>query len=806
MSAKTYTAWLYQPGSTDLSTGNVDLTFGGTRLAAVPTVRSPLIRPLDGRSEGSPWYVDITDVSSTVTANLADSSGRLDWMGRLLAIRRTVGASTATWLGVGRVVDVSLLEDVATWRLTLDDERTLERQARIFTTNTSMLYPAGRYAKYGPFAASPRGTITVNDVAVTISGKTAKNLMVFFDLQGPRPNQAMFDQINDDLLPDYRFNNTQVSTATGNFAHLRLRVGDTDYPVYSFWDGSTGSFPSLGDPVGGLRQFVAGDSPVLGVTIAATTTDLEPGQRYSSAFLHMMGAEPTNVTPLHIGPKSPRGMIEAVYTGSYSSSGTVLPRYSTSAVFGVSNGPGMRWRITGPEFMADWMEDHVYAVSGLVPAVDAQGRIAPRSVMHPMSTAGITYSLTKANLAAPHPTFEAVGREQITAVRFTYRHEAPAFNALLGSISPLSKLTVPDAAGADLIVTEERSVDFTNDRLAAVGRREKVINADGLHTYDARDPFATLPGALPALDGERVTDAAPAIARDYFARFGDGPIQGMVSGLSTMESLTIGENVLLTLGTYPNLNIAGRGGTRVIQVLQRIDEPAGPSFRYLDAGPNVQPVATSGITLTRSTVDPKHTLQLTVGTLTAGAQFTAQLAASSTKPSSGSTVWTAAYTTASTSTGVYDIGQRASNTTYWGRVRAIKASRVGSPWYYTTAGVATSAISPPSFTTVADDFDTRFVTKGWTNGDARYPSALFIDTSSGASWTTGNLYQRYPPRTNQGTIYGLTSGTTYYLALRHFDGFGGVSAVATTQVATSTSGATACPALGGLVLLTGLQQ
>ena len=86
MGSYKFRARVYDAGSTGTSTSNVDFT---PTLASVPVVRHPTVLPLTGRTEAQPWTLNFVDDGSSFTANLSDSSGRLDMLNRLVVVDRS---------------------------------------------------------------------------------------------------------------------------------------------------------------------------------------------------------------------------------------------------------------------------------------------------------------------------------------------------------------------------------------------------------------------------------------------------------------------------------------------------------------------------------------------------------------------------------------------------------------------------------------------------------------------------------------------------------------------------------------------
>lgn len=774
MSRRDYRIRIYTPGATGLSTGSVDFTLDGSRLQNALTIRHPVVIPHEGRTESQPWEFHVTDVNSSFTGQIADSSGRMDMLGRLvLAQTNTDGAG---WVnaGAGRLTDLYLDESIAAYRGVVEDERTQEGNTLLFnSSNTTRLYPGGPAVNYGWMPGGRKGVVDM--LRATTNGSTEFWRVTFKNEYYPMAPGAI-EAVRGDVIP-----NPRIVTDAGNFNHLRLKLGSSDFEVVSTADVPSTSVQGFLKPspniLDGTAKWGKDMNPPT-FWIHATSARLGNGSlgvvSFSSAFLHMYSAPPSPQTPLHIGGEAgihPMQMLKNCYDLIYNSSDTSRIRYSTAAFSTGSTGllgqpmPKVRFRITEPSNMRQWLEDHLYRPFMVVPTIDASGQIVPRSMKLPNSTAAISFTFTGANLRDPHPSWAHPRRDAITALNIEYEHEN--FNVL--------------SEAADYMDTEIRSEEVVHDRVMQIGRRAHTLRAIGYKSSPiARDPTVA--------DFDRYIAY---IKRDYFDRFGDGPISGSLYGLSTCEGVVPGEFVKVTLNSYPNPQTLARSGTRFVQVLGRTLTPHGPEFSYLDAGPSNQALTQPSLTLSSSTADAKHSVKATIGSVTAGGGFNLEIAESNTTaaPAATSQLWQSWETTGRTS-GVYLVGRRKSNTKYWVRVQNTHPGRVRSAWRNSTAGKTTQKITGPS-AFAGTSVVAGSVLGTWTIGDKAYKTAIHADTSTAASLSTANEFATVEAGSNRYRWEGLTLGTKYLLGVRHKDDYGGYSTGSYASVTTSTGALTA---------------
>jgi hypothetical protein len=826
MTAHGYTVWLYKSSATDLSSGDVAYTFA-SQLASVPEPSGPLIRPLEGRAEAQSWTVSIVDSGSTVTGILADSTGRLHLLNRILAIRRTVDASTAAFLGVGRVASIGLNPNVAAYDLLVDDEHRMARITDIFTTNTTRLIPGGPDKAYGPFAVPQ--PVVVNGsgrLPLPSSGTQALVLMP----ESVADYDSLVGAVTADRVPWAEYKGMNASSSQGNYQHLRLRVWSsgvtdpnhstayTDCPVIGFpLDGRNtvhaGEDPSVGllESTGGSPAKALPTIPPLRLLVYASTSVLPnfhpTVKRNRYVVLHRMGGPPTQETPLHIGGiagRHPAALTEAIYTGDYSSAGAKLPRYSTAAMeTWAADGrvPLMRFRLTGGrQPMARWLEDNLYAPNVIAPVTDSQGRIAPATMLQPQSSGVVGTALTGANLRIPHPGFLNAGQDQVTVAKYTYTHEMAPRRYLVRTRKLPTRLkeAEPSGFGGDLIAVETRDREVTL-RSTIHGRHIAEFTANGWHTEGLPDNPSLVQTVIHTLYGNKAPANATLMGGHLLDRFADGAVTGTLHAMSTAEGAQAGDYVSLTLASYPNAETNSRGGTRILQLLSRQDTPLGPAYQYLDAGPSAQPLAApSAVSLTAGPAgSTKHSLNVAVAGVSGRAYV--QMAFGSTRPPAGSTRWESVIDVGTTATRA--VHSLPANTTVHARAWNIRPRRFASTFAHSspraTAALATISSFAPS------SVGTKHVTFTWGNGED-LPVDLFAKASTVATFTSTDRAQTVMAGVNRHTYLDLTSNSNYSFAARHRDAYGGVSAnvTHTTNTANTTGGLLSVPSVT-LSILTG---
>lgn len=843
MTSVAYKVRVFNAGTTSYTTSAVAFTLD-TLLQAPPTILGPRIRPFEGRTEAQPWTIDVLDGSQAITALIADGNGRAQLMNRWIQVLRNTGGAGDVVIGAGRLTDLMMKDSVVDWRLTVQQETALSGAEIIFnTTNTTRLYPPGPHRNYGPFRAPDKGTVT----AVAYYSSGVKQVLMRFNgggtLYSVGGSWVPLTDLGAEAIKGDLQDLPMPGRATGVFKHLRLRVGNTDYPITSFGTlTAQGKYPtSTGhgrhtylrpDPnfIGPVDSYVNSNvSPECWIVVSSSTTFAagsfgfvsssgssggRRGTQYSSAFLHMFTAPPSEATPLHIGGSSgihPMTLKRQLMNGAYASTGLVKPRISTAAFDNGTTGlervpmPRVRFRVTGQQPRGDWIVQQLNAPFGVADFIDSSGRIVPKSVWLPNTTSVFGYTFTAANMQEPHPTWTQPGRETITAIRLQYTNEQWVVGGLTPSlVAPTIK---PTNAPADFIRVTPTTQELLHDRVKQIGYRPLKMRCDGVHPQLA-SPFdgGIWPFGPPAPDPSLQALLAT-LQGEVFQRFGDGPIMGTITALSSADSVEAGDWAAIALGTFPNPATLARGGSRLVQLMTKTRTPNGPVFEYLDAGPYLQRLTAPSVTLALSTISKKHGLKATISGLPTGAQFQLELAKSTgaAAPASTSQLWTRINTSVAT-TGTYNIGRRPAGSAWWARTRSVGYVRVKSTWHNSTAKITTSGLAAPTIVGVSN-IKAQSADLSFTPGETAYMLQTFVDTSTSATFSTANLAGAQSAGGTRFSYFGLTPNTKHKVGVRHTDNLGGYSAAASTTFTTLSSGTPSnwalCPPPVGLYLLGG---
>jgi hypothetical protein len=181
--------------------------------------------------------------------------------------------------------------------------------------------------------------------------------------------------------------------------------------------------------------------------------------------------------PVHVEGLTAGEFLKNAYDGLYSArdeAGDVLPtgiRYDEAALLQMTT--PVRVRLTEPiEDLRGWLEENVYAPTGWVPALDAEGRISPVSQVPPADSAGLP--VVDDAIAEPSADWDA-GRRIINSVTVTYLRDYP--------------VTDPeDAEHGDLLSEREIVVSFEDPgSIALHGRQPLDIDAGAFRARGAID-------------------------------------------------------------------------------------------------------------------------------------------------------------------------------------------------------------------------------------------------------------------------------------------------------------------------------
>lgn len=768
------------PGAADVD-GNVDVTLTA-EVGEVPTIRGPVIEPLEGRSISRPWSVSVVDQANVLASAIRDSGGRLDELLRLADVQQAVDGGAWETVGTGRIVEVVEEERPGWMTVTLQDERHVESGTDIFTVaNSVALFPPGRVVPYRFYPQVIPATLrTVGTVVV--------DSVTFADfLVEVRPHsRPATQQVIDDMDGDARQFRTGVG---GNFRHTRMHLVSTglDYPISHFTD----VHPNFEVPTTHIVSAPMTDGRGFGprVFVEWSGSAPTPGQLFTrDAWFWQPTAAPTDVAPLLIGGAAgvqPFELVEQIYALDFGGEievridPTTLQAMQDDLRFG-----RFHFRITDVANMRAFLEDEIYGPLGVVPIPGRNGRLKMVSILLP-NAAGLdpdTLKIITKSVATRHPGWRHTSRDLVT--RLVYKGEIE--RRLVGFQPPLPN---EEDAVADGVEVREREIVREHDRIATLGAHERTVSLVGSRRQltDANTLGNQYQSSVPEIEY-----LADLLSQEVFDRYGDGPIYGafaaLESGVDVTADLLAGDYVKLQLDHFLNPEETdGRGGTRIVQVLARDDGPEGPAFEYVDVGPALQPLSTPTVTLTQNATRPEHFVDLAVGNLTAGYRLNVMVAltaAGAGAPALTASVWQPRiiWVVVSGTTHNVTLGPFPSNAGVHVTARVSLPHRIRSGWA-TVDSVDTDALSAPT-TLVNDVVGGSFVAGSWTLGETTYQVEVGLDEAVLAS-SDPVVIARLEAGSVSHRIEGLEVSTTYTWAVRHVDLYGGSSAWAKKEVTTS---------------------
>lgn len=766
---RAYRVRIHDAGTSTPADGTVDFTL---ELTAFPEFGRQTVHPARAHTETSPWTFHVLDAEGILTGELSDpTTGRMDLLGRLVELQENRAGAGWTRVVVGRLADLTLGDEQATYVLQVSDERWKERRAIAFDqADTVALWPAGlRYLWRTPVIYAGQGRGTVEETSGSLRRIRLRSTWPIEE------DAAAF--IRGDIVdaPD-----TSRTDGEGNFDHLRLELDGTDYPIVTFDGlGETGLLESLKDQPSIGADFAA--------WIYAPSLPSPEGESFR-AVLWAPTAPPSETLPLHIGTlpfggdshtwglPNPWELTQAVYDA-------LGVRYDAAAFAALPAAPPMAWRLTAPVTdVAKWLDDHIYGPLGVVAFVDSEGRVAPRSIRLPTPDAfdvDTAFEFNASNLRRA-PTWSNPGSDVVNVVDVVYKALVPA--QLIGSAPARAAVDSAQAIPLDRILVGDRSDRYEHDTVTELGPHPVTFDLSGLPTL--AEWAALAPGAT---GQDQVHKVAELLTRETFERWGDGPQRGTLHSLRQVQDGTgrtpeddveAGDLVLVNVETFPNANTRARGGTRVVQILSKHQVPEGLEFDFADVGPALQPLAAPTVSVAAHATNPRHAVTVTLSGVPAGATALLEV------DIGDADTW--ARKIDGVGNGAVDVGRLPSGTNVTARARASAPGRTRSDWSAEDSASTSSLTAPTAGSATVDG---RAVAFAWSGGTSGYrPMPVYRTPQGSGSWTEA-LLEALPVGATGYTFGPLAASTGYDVGVKLVDHFGGESAVASTTATTTAYGA-----------------
>ena len=701
---------------------------------APPTYGGWRVNELQGSSESEPFTVSILDTSEQVTSNLSDADGRADLMGRVWRLRINEDGGGLATVSKGRIVGVQLNRVISAWDFQCGDERHWTRGREIYrniATPTTQFYPPGLRSAW-QYILEAAGTMDM--IAEDVSDP---NKVMFAIISGDPISERMISWLRDDLIDDAVPDGT-----TGNFTYLRINIDSTDREIISF-------SPTLAQAILSNVEEQEEHPVEINFVWVAWAAHGVSADANKTAFMYAPNAPPSDVLPYHIGGDRGADLMSEL-KDRYDDENV---RYdaNTFAAWDVSTNPGGllanpnipdgHLRITEPWNLGEF-EERLFMTLGLAPFPNAAGEITPRFITLPDTTnpSALT-QITSAKLRGGHPTFQQVGQQIVTVLIAKYKRA-----------SRMRRLAIEADSDwpADLIRIFDYEEEYTHDRIDDLGRY--------VHTVEMLGYW-----------GAHATLRAKQLKEEIFNRYGDGPIRGRFSGMSSLDDVAAGDFVVIDLASYPDLSTRTRGGLRLVQAMEVRHTAFGPEFEYTDAGVDENALAAPSVSIIKNTTRPKHDVDVTISGLPAGATYLLQLQVGSDERR------TFAIGTANEMVTIKNLPSGTLITPY---AKAILIAQVGSAWATTTGVTLTSLTAPSAPNATASNLT---ITLTWTNGEADY---RVMPTLGGNDY----LLKALPAGTTRWTFTGLSASTLYTVGVKHVDEFGGESAAVTDTATTASAG------------------
>jgi len=181
---------------------------------------------------------------------------------------------------------------------------------------------------------------------------------------------------------------------------------------------------------------------------------------------------PTKDLPTYVEGITAGELARNAYAGLYSArdpNGTVKPtgiRYDEAALLAMTD--PVRIRLTEPiEDARDWLEKYIYAPTGWIPALDADGRISPVSQVPPTSPLGLV--VINNPITEPSPDWNA-GERVVNVLRFVYPRDYRPTSGTAENDGLLSREIVVEWTDEPSITRCGRQVlELKGDAFRAVG-------------------------------------------------------------------------------------------------------------------------------------------------------------------------------------------------------------------------------------------------------------------------------------------------------------------------------------------------
>jgi hypothetical protein len=757
--------------------------------------------PLTGNVDVGTYTIKVIDTgtapANAVTSRLYDSNGRFQLLNRRAYTEVSADGSVWNVLSAGYVTKVGM-PDPGQFSFAMGDTRRVEQTYDLFRS----------IAKRNVDGSET--ILRLNRATSFIGGPVEGGFGPMRDHGGWRMRvEEKYSGIN---IVRLRFEwgwyptNTGYRSAQGYAAMHSgegLRIAGSTYP-YAVHDGTYWNqlqvdvaYPRLRVKILDESGALLGWRPVYGSRGPSGTAVFDRGDILvdwaaapavgTKVYCYMYALDISEWNPLHLNGH-PADLIGDMWAD------VGIP-YDPASITAVRNaiGPDLRigLRYTAPMKLVD-VERSIFGPFGIGTRIDSSGRrvmFTSRVKGNAVPSLTVTYASLREDIPELFDIEESgiVNRVIIKSHEFREDYSGTTkFGTDIRLIRDVQIRNYPDYH-LDFVTDVPRQVEVEFEDPTSYGTKDVTYEFAG-YIYSAAAANAL--GYLPSVAAYPLDTLARGIAEEVFDRFGRGPLEIPLKFLDGFAG-QLGDEFLLNVPHFPNASNT-RGGTRVMQVLQRTETVDGPDVVALDSGASAQFSTVPTFSLAGNTLQPRNVADITITNPTSlgtNPRVRFEYGTGATAPSANGVLLgtvNPAYDTV-LSTPILDGG-----TKVWVRARTEGNAQRPSAWSAWTSLTLTAmpVLSGLSVTAIGPtEYDL-----SWTNPDTT--GQYLVDIMSRATATEATrIRDTLPPGS---TKYRLTlpDNTTAYdfgPRLRERPPLNGVSATVTSSVTTGTKSALNVP-------------
>lgn len=598
-----------------------------------------------------------TDQASGIVTSMLAEDGQNDWIGHR-AVYEEWDPVNLRWRTVidGRITDMELSGSNVAYKVTIADEREIERTTRAFVRGyNSTVLPRGVHGGWGSTykdtifekqlipesAGYYTGIFTKVDSASVFNPASG-----YVTVVGPSPETIDDDQWEMLTVQPYVDTN-QLFSAGRQYAFTRVigawqaNIADNVYWHYLY------NMPGPSVPItfipnafdvlsqADFRQGILVDGKTnrkntsrgtLRLWLYANTDAELPANGDNIRITYLSADPPSEKYPAWIDAITLGQFLKNLYDGVYSEEDTNIRYDADDMEFLVNNTPTMNIKIEKEaENVREFAEEHIYKVLGRAPVLNEAGEIT--SIPYAMPEAGVTlFELNNDNVKEAR--WKHTKNNVVNRVNFVYKRYF---------------LRVEEEKGQNIMERlADRDVEFkfTNVDASLLGNSE--IDYEPLTITSVVYGNNT---GLPESFSEGGTLIALQRAKDVVYRFHRGApeIEAIALRRATgIDDIVEGDWGSIECTWLPDYDGLTRGGARLVQVLAIQKSENYVTFTLSDAGPVLEPLDPP--TLSNYVVNDNNSISVdvdTIPTLPSGNKAYAVLkyAISDTEPSCSSVKW-----------------------------------------------------------------------------------------------------------------------------------------------------------------------